>query len=208
MYTPRSFQVDDKETLHALMRDFNFGLVFSQGEKGAVATHLPFMIDTERGKFGTLIAHLARANPHWKSWNEETELLVVFQGPHSYISPAWYKMQDTVPTWNYAAVHVYGRPRLIHDSEQLRTIVEDLVNFQEDQIGNPWDSTKMESEVETLLKAIVGFEIPIGQMEGKFKFNQNRSREDQESVAQALSESNNSTYRGVAEIMKKNLNGN
>ena len=205
MYNPRSFKVEDVSQLHTLIREFNFGIVISHSEGTAVATHLPFMIDAKRGANGTLIAHMARANPHWETWTEETELMVIFQGPHSYISPAWYQEQATVPTWNYATVHAYGRPVLIHEPENLRPMVKALVELHEEQIGRPWDISQMERVMETELKAIVGFEIAIERLEGKFKFNQNRTVEDQRAVVSALEESGNSNFRAVAAIMKKNL---
>lgn len=205
MYTPRSFKNDDSETLHAMIRAYNFGLLVSHDDAGPTATHLPFMIDSARGENGTLIAHMARANPHWKAWTEDTVLLAVFQGPHTYISPAWYVEQETVPTWNYAAVHAYGRPQLIHDTDRLKDMVVALVDIQEAQIGRPWDTAKMEGSMETDLKAIVGIEMPIDRLEGKYKFNQNRSVDDQASVVQALGGADDPMQRAVADIMKNNL---
>ena len=205
MWTPRSFRVEDKAVLHDLIRQFSFGVLFSQSPDGPVATHLPFMIDGDRGPNGTLIAHMARANPHWKSWTEETELLAVFQGPHAYISPAWYEDQETVPTWNYATLHAYGRPNVIHDPDQLRPMVTRLVDLHEGGLDYPWDSSQMESVMEVELKAIVGFEIPIDRMEGKYKFNQNRSVADQRGVAEVLGGSDEPALRAVGEIMSDNV---
>lgn len=205
MYTPQSFQVDDLATLHSLMRDYNFATLISHEAGSVVATHLPFLLDADRGPNGTLVSHMARANPHWQSWTESTEVVVIFQGPHSYISPSWYVNQIAVPTWNYAAVHAYGTPSLLDDRESLRDIIDRLVAFQEGPLGNPWDPSQAEPMVEALLEAIVGFEIAIDRLEGKFKFNQNRSREDQESVAQALEGTSDPSHRAVADIMRANL---
>jgi transcriptional regulator len=96
MYTPRSFRVEHLPTLHALIRDFSFGVLISADGGRPIATHLPFMVAPDRGPHGTLIAHMARANPHWKGWTEDTETLAIFQGPHAYISPGWYEDQETV----------------------------------------------------------------------------------------------------------------
>lgn len=205
MYTPRSFKIEDLATLHALISEHSFGIVFSQEGGKSIATHLPWMIDPTRGPNGTLIGHMARANPHWKNWNEKTELLVVFQGPHSYISPAWYTDQVTVPTWNYAAVHAYGVPTLITEPDKLRYMVESLIEFHEAKLGFPWDSSKKESVMLAELQGIVGFEIPIDRIEGKWKFNQNRTREDQAGVIKALRGSENQMYQAVADIMEKSL---
>ena len=207
MYTPRTFRNDDIDTLHAMIRAYNFGLLISQDGDHPVATHLPFMVDPARGLNGTLIAHMARANPHWKSWTEDTVLMSVFQGPHAYISPAWYVNQETVPTWNYAAVHTYGQPRMIHDTDQLQEMVLALVDLQEGQVGRPWDTSKMESVMGTELKAIAGIEIPIDRIEGKYKFNQNRPVEDQARVAKALEGSDDPMQQAVAEIMRENVEG-
>lgn len=159
MYRPRSFRVEDLAEMDNLIRSNSFGIVFSTSAYGPEATHLPWMLDPARGPFGTLIAHMARANRLWKSWVElETELLVVFQGPHTYISPAWYEDQVTVPTWNYAAVHAYGRPVLITDHNRLRTMVESLIQVHETPLGCPWDAAKKEAIMDIELKGIVGFD--------------------------------------------------
>ena len=207
MWTPRTFRVDDLPTLHALIREHSFGLLVSQSEGRPLGTHLPFMIDPDRGPHGTLIAHMARANPHWKSWSEGTVVMAVFQGAHAYISPEWYKQKETVPTWNYATVHAYGVPRLIHDPDALRPMVEALVDLHETQAASNWDRGQMEAVMGVELQAIVGFEIPIDQIQGKYKFNQNRSAEDQSGVADALERSPNAIDRAVAAIMRENLRG-
>ncbi|MEZ4415947.1 MAG: FMN-binding negative transcriptional regulator [Gemmatimonadota bacterium] len=208
MYTPRSFRVDDVAILHALIREHSFGILTSQDGARPVATHLPFMIDPERGgPNGTLIAHMARANPHWKTWTDETQVLAIFQGAHAYVSPGWYESQQTVPTWNYATVHAYGTPRLVHDPDELRAMVSPLVDLHEDYARSGWDRELMEPVMDRELKAIVGFEIPIDSLEGKFKFNQNRSREDQRRVAEQLQRSADPLERASAEIMRRNLAG-
>lgn len=207
MYTPRSFRVEHLPTLHALIREYSFGILVSQEGNRPVATHLPFMVDADRGPNGTLIAHMARANRHWKSWTDDTQVMTIFQGPHAYISPAWYEDQETVPTWNYATVHAYGRPRQIHDPVSLRPMVEALVDLHDGYSEAGWDRSQMESVMHIELQAIVGFEIPIDSIEGKFKFNQNRSREDQEGVVRALEASKDELQRDVAAIMRQNVEG-
>lgn len=109
MYIPRSFREDNIAALHELIRQHSFGTLFSQTSEGPFATHLPFLIDPEPWPFGTMRAHMARANPHWRRLTNAVDVLVVFLGPHAYISPSWYVNQVTVPTWNYAAVHAVGR---------------------------------------------------------------------------------------------------
>jgi transcriptional regulator len=208
MYTPRSFRVEDRSVLHALIREHSFGILTSQDGGRPVATHRPFMLEPDRGgPNGTLIAHMARANPQWKSWTPETVVLAVFQGAHTYVSPGWYESQETVPTWNYAAVHVYGRPRLIHDPDELRPLVTRLMELHEAHAQSGWDPKLMEPVMAAELRAIVGFEIPIDAVGGKLKFNQNRSQADQRRVIERLEGSPDPLGRASADIMRRNLSG-
>src|ERR1700680_4492985 len=112
MYIPERFREDDKAILKTFIREHSFGILVTQGDDAPCATHLPFLYNAERGHYGLLSAHMARANPQWQSFASEREALVIFQGPHAYISPSWYDVAASVPTWNYAAVHVYGIPRV------------------------------------------------------------------------------------------------
>ncbi|MBZ0299127.1 MAG: FMN-binding negative transcriptional regulator, partial [Anaerolineae bacterium] len=144
------------------------------------------------------------ANPHWKQLTPDAEVLVIFQGAHSYISPRWYVQPSVVPTWNYAAVHAYGKPRLIHDPATLKRMVTALVEYHEGPEGLPGFEAEFP---ENLLQAIVGLEIPIDRLEGKFKMSQNKSAADQEGVIARLAESTDSVQREVARIMRGNLDG-
>jgi transcriptional regulator len=205
MYIPGSFRQTSNAVLYDVIRQYNFAIMFSQHEGVPHATHLPFLFDENRGEYGTLMAHIARVNPHWKKMDENTEVLVVFQGPHSYISPSWYSRQETVPTWNYVAVHAYGTPTLIHEPSVLRPLVDKLVDIHETAIDSPWDRSLAEPDMDADLRAIVGLEIPIQRLEGKFKLNQNRSREDQAGVIRALEHSSDPMQQKMAEIMRENL---
>lgn len=205
MYTPRSFREEDTATLHALMRRYNFATLFSWTDDGPVATHLPFVLDPDRGPHGTLITHMARANPHWRSFDGKREVLVTFLGAHSYISPSWYADPVTVPTWNYAAVHAYGVPSIVHETETLRQQVLRMTELHEAYVDPPWDPNHAEPVMPTELKAIVGFEIPVRRIEGKFKFNQNRSREDRAGVVAALERMDDPVAQEVAAIMRRRL---
>lgn len=205
MYTPGSFRERELGALHALIRRYNFAVMFSQHDGVPTATHLPFLLDETRGEYGTLIAHIARANPQWKKFDEHTEVLVVFQGPHAYISPSYYADQATVPTWNYAAVHVYGVPVLVHEPVALRPMVDALLDSHETAVHSQWDRSLAEPDMYSDLQAIVGIEIPIRRVEGKWKFNQNRSLDDQKGVVAALEGSGDSLEREVAAIMRENI---
>ncbi len=205
MYTPRSYRHEDAADLHALIRRYNFAPLFTHRDGESFVTHLPFLIDPDRGQFGTLVAHMAKANPHWRAFDGAAPSVAVFMGPHAYISPAWYVHQETVPTWNYAVVHATGVPRLVDDDAALRAMVMRLVTTHENPLGNPWDVNKAQSALEKELSGIVGFEIPIDHLEGKFKLNQNRAVEDQEGVARSLGESDDPAAREIAALMRRNL---
>lgn len=202
MYTPPSFKEENPDVLFKLIEQYNFGILFSQHKNEPEATHLPFLVDRTKSKYGTLIAHFARANKHWRNLDQSKEVLVVFQGPHTYISPSWYKNRDTVPTWNYATVHVYGKPRVIHELDDLRQMVTHLTHFHESQVESDWSLKESGKNFENDLKAITGLEIEILRMEGKFKFNQNKREEDQIGVINNLE---NSGETEVSKIMKENL---
>lgn len=205
MYTPAAFKPDDTRRLHALMRRFPFALLLTAHHGDIAATHLPFMVDEKRDKYGLLLAHMARANPHWKLFDGRRESLVVFTGAHAYISPSWYESPVTVPTWNYAVVHAHGRPVIVSDKVRVRAMLEKLVAIHEADVHPPWSTAQAGDYIDDQINYIVAFEIEIARLEGKFKFNQNRSRADQQGVVRALSASDDPLKREVAEIMAENL---
>lgn len=205
MYTPAAFKLDDVPRLHALMRKYPFAPLLTAHSSGIAVTHLPFMVDATRGQYGTLIAHMARANEHWKLFDGKREALVIFTGAHAYISPSWYQSPVTVPTWNYAVVHAHGRPVIVSDKDRVRAILEQLVAIHEAYVHPPWSTALAGDYIDDQIQYIVAFEIEIERLEGKFKFNQNRSRADQEGVVRALSQAADPLQREVAEIMAENL---
>ncbi len=203
MYTPSSFKEENPDVLFDLIEEHNFGIIFSQHQDQPEATHLPFLVHRQKGKHGTLIAHFAKANKHWEKLDESKDVLVVFQGPHSYISPAWYVNRAEVPTWNYATVHVFGKPKVIEDAAELNKMVKELTHFHEDQENTGWKFDEVpEKDYNTDLKAIVGLEIEISKMEGKFKFNQNKPDKDQKSV---ITKMDDLGREDISAIMKRNL---
>jgi transcriptional regulator len=203
LYNQRSYRNEDPAALQRVMETYPFALVVSQHEGEPYASHLPLMW-AEGGEHGVLIGHMARANPQWKSWDDKTRVLAIFQGPHSYISPGWYEQQVTVPTWNYVTVHAYGTPILTHDTGRLREMVVALTQRYEDGSGG-WAVERAEPIMDTELQAIVGFAIPVYRIEGKFKLNQNRSEADQRGVVRALEGSPERDQREIAELMRQNL---
>jgi transcriptional regulator len=198
MYIPRAFAEENRETLYTFIQQHPFGLLISQRAGILTATHIPFILDRQQGEYGTLLGHLARANPQWQGL-DASELLVVFQGPHTYISPSWYQSTLSVPTWNYTAVHTYGTPRILDDQQELFALIQTQIKTYEATLTISDDYTQK------LLGNIVGFTIPITRLEGKFKLSQNRSRQDQENVVQHLNESNNPLAAETAGLMTKRL---
>ncbi len=202
MYIPAHFRVDDPVLLQGLIREYSFGTLVTCEEGVPFAGHLPFLLDAERGSHGTLRAHLARANPQWQHFQFGTEVLAIFQGPHAYVSPSWYETHPSVPTWNYAVVHAYGVPRLL-EGEELHAALADLVSAYESPRTQPWQFESLTEEyVEKMQRAIVGFEIEITRLEGKFKLSQNRPEADRLGVIEHLSQSGDPLEVAVAERMR------
>jgi transcriptional regulator len=200
MYIPKSHAESDVAVLYQFMQQHNFAILVSQQEGQLSATHLPFLLDTPRG---VLIAHMARANPQWKSFESGQEVMVIFQGPHAYVSPSWYETHPSVPTWNYAIVHAYGVPRLMDNTEQLQRVLGRLVHQHEDPRVSPWEMNLPDDYRAKMMAAIVGFEIEITRLEGKYKLSQNRSDIDQENVIENLSHSEYALDIQTAELMRE-----
>ncbi|MDE2345107.1 MAG: FMN-binding negative transcriptional regulator [Gammaproteobacteria bacterium] len=205
MYTPESFKVDEPARLQQMMRRHPFALLLTKHDHDFEATHLPFMLEPELGPHGTLLAHMARANPHWRLFDGRRESLVVFTGPHAYISPSWYESPVTVPTWNYAVIHAHGRPVVIQDKTRVRALLEQLVSEHEAYVQPPWSTAQADAYIQKQLDHIVAFEIQVTRLEGKFKLSQNRSRADQQGVVRGLSGSDDPSKRDIAELMRQQL---
>ena len=190
MYIPAPFRENRIEVLHDFMRAHPFGLLISAGAVGLQATPLPFQLEADGGH-GTLRAHLARANPHWQALAGAEECLVVFQGEQGYVTPSWYASKaatgKVVPTWNYATVHAWGKPAVVEDAAWLRRQIEALTRGQEDRRAQPWAVDDAPADyLAAQLKAVVGLEIPIARIEGKWKMSQNRDAADRRGVLAGL----------------------
>jgi transcriptional regulator len=188
MYIPDFNRVDDKARINAFIHSHGFATVVSQNEGRLWASHLPVLFDDAPGEHGTLRSHMARANEQWQHFESGQEILCLFHGPHSYISPSSYEMQATVPTWNYAVVHAYGVAKIV-DQSVLHQIVLDTTTKYESYRPNPWEIPLPESAIEAMLKVIVGFTIQITRIEAKFKLGQNRSQADQDGMLHDLQSS-------------------
>lgn len=203
MYTPKSFAVQDGAKLRQFVERNPFATLVSSTGRGLFASHIPLRIENPDGAPARLAGHLARANPQWHDLENEHEVLLIFHGPHAYISPLWYQAGEAVPTWNYAAVHIYGRPVIMNDPVRTRKIVEALTAQFE---GLQWEALRArwsEGFLEKMLQGIVAFEIEVTRLEGKFKLGQNRRTEDIAGTHAALQKSADPGARLLAEFMEQ-----
>ena len=200
MYIPEDFKETDPERIAALIKAYPFGMLITAPDGVPVVSHLPFLFDRFADSAGKLLGHMARENPQWQHFSAGSEVLIVFHGPHAYISPTWYASPG-VPTWNYAVVHLRGKPHLIENQSNLKILLERLTHVHESNLPNPWEPKLTGDRQEKLLEMIVGFEIDITDMQGKFKLSQNRSLEDRQRVMQKLSNSDNQMESAVAKLM-------
>lgn len=202
MYIPPHFANRDVSQLHDAIEAYSFALVVTGSNDNLVASHLPLLLDRDAGLQGTLLGHFARANGHWRSAASQ-QTLVVFSGPHAYISPTWYAAERVVPTWNYIAVHAHGRLELIEDRAEVLALLERTVEHFESSQPQPWRLTDQPAEfVERLAGQIVGFRIPIDQLEGKWKLNQNHPQERRERVIAALRGQESADSLAIARLMQ------
>jgi transcriptional regulator len=210
MYVPKHFEESDIAVLHALVRSHPLGTWVTQGDGELLANHIPFLVDPARGEFGTLIGHVARANGVWQSFSKTVDSVVVFQGPQTYITPSWYPSKHAhgkaVPTWNYAVVHAHGLPRAIEDPEWLLQHVNQLTNVHEAGQALPWKVADAPPEFTAkLLQSIVGIEIPITRLVGKWKVTQNRPEPDKLGVVAGLLAREDAASKEMASLVKKHV---
>lgn len=197
MYIPSKMKMNDLATAHDFIDDFGFGVIVSDSLTG---THIPFILKRNEGGYGVLYSHCAKANPHWKEL-QNAEVLIIFSGPHSYISPSWYAESPAVPTWNYAAVHAYGTATLL-DEQQTLTAVNAVVHKYEPALLENREIITDEYR-DKLLAGIVGIKIELTRIDGKQKLGQLRKPEDQTGVYQALVQSIKPEDQALAQYMKK-----
>lgn len=204
MYVPSQFRENRVPILHETIRRVALGALVTYGSEGIEASHVPMLVDPDPAPYGTLVGHVARANPQWRRTMSEVLALAMFVGPETYITPAWYATKratgKVVPTWNYVAVHAYGALTWFEDAERLRKLVTRLTETHEAPREAPWAvSDAPEDFVQAMLKAIVGFELPIQRLEGKWKMSQNRPAEDRAGVLDGLSREGGPMEAEVAE---------
>lgn len=203
MYLPKVFAESRPELLHKAMRENGFATIVTAADGVPFASHVPVLVDGNPAAGALKIrGHFARANPHWKQLANGGPVLVIFHGPHSYVSPSWYADPQNVPTWNYAVVHAHGRAALLAPAD-LRILLTDLVDAHERETEQPWRLDSLPAEyVDRLLGAIVGFEIAVERLEGNMKLSQNRTADDQRRVRDRLAASTDPAARDVARWME------
>ena len=186
------------------MRRWNFATLVTHGEEGINVTHLPFLVSSPDGDGGALFTHLAKANPQYRDLRAGAEALVLFQGPHAFVTPGWYGNMQTFPTWNYTAVHVRGAPRIFDAPEEVRALLTSLVEFHEVPLATDWKFAAMpEDLVTSRMRFIAGVEIPIRSIEGKMKLNQDKTPEDRVGVIAALEKTGDHRNAEVAALMRQ-----
>lgn len=206
MYNPKAFAVEDLPQLQQMMGDCRLAVLVTQGEHGLQASHLPLLLDTHQGPNGSLYGHMARANPQWRDLEAGAEALVIFAGADAYVSPDFYPSKaehgKVVPTWNYQAVHAYGTAEVFSDPHRLRNLVGALTDRHETGRALPWSIDDAPPEyIDSMLKAIVGFALPIQRLEGKRKLSQNRSPVDAVGVRNGLAASPDPQDQALARLM-------
>lgn len=206
MYVPSHFKLSDKEMIAKIIGAYNFALLVTSDGASLQASHLPFLLETGKGSKGRLTAHMALPNPQWRDFSDMEasgrEALVIFQGPHAYVSPNWYGPGPAVPTWNYAAIHVYGHPHIIQSPDAVRKTLERLVVHQEAASKNPWSmKSQADDFLERMQRGIVAFEIDITRIEAKTKLGQNHPLEKRIGAAEALAASDDPQARAIARLM-------
>ncbi len=208
MYQPSQFQEDRVPVMHDLMCAHPFATLISYASDGISANHVPLVLHQDGSDFGTLRGHIAKANGLANNFDATVELLAVFAGPHHYVTPAWYPSKKqhgkVVPTWNYAVVHAYGPLRVIDDADWLLAQVQSLTNLHETGRDQPWAVSDAPADyVEKMLKGIIGLEIPISRLQGKWKVSQNKDEADREGVARGLKNEASSAATQMSDLIPR-----
>lgn len=199
MYIPEHFRVRHHEEAIAFMRANPFAILISTTSEGPFGTHVPVVI-REDGEKMLIRGHVAKANPHWRYLEEQADCLMIFHGPHAYVSASNYATRENVPTWNYGAVHAYGRARTFHEPDRLLGVLHELIPTFEAAYAEQWNGLD-EAYRSRMLTHIVGFEIEVAKLEAKFKLSQNRTRDEQQRVIDSLGKAQDTTVVGTAELM-------
>lgn len=209
-YLPPHFEETDTATLHALVRAHPLATWVVQHQGELLVNHIPFLLDADRGEHGTLVGHVARANPVWQALAEGASSVAVFTGPQAYVSPSWYPCKQVhgkaVPTWNYATVHAHGVPQAFDDRVRLLDLVTRLTQVHEASQARPWQVLDAPADyIDSMLKAIVGIEIPVQRWVGKWKVSQNRPAADRQGVVAGLSAQGTAAALQMAALVQQKI---
>jgi transcriptional regulator len=203
MYVPKHFAETDVAKLHALVRAHSFATLVSTVDGALFATHVPLLLDADRGPLGTLVGHVARANPHARAFDGATPSLAIFGGPHAYVSPRWFAGGPNVPTWNYVAVHAAGALHELADPERVRALLARTAAQYEAGAESPWRFEAVPDDYGArMMRGIVAFELPIERLEGKRKLSQNKSPADRAGVVAALRAQGDPDGAAIARAME------
>lgn len=203
MYIPAHFKETDYKKIISFIKEFNFGILAStNSDNKVIATHIPFIINEKENGF-TIKTHIAKANQQWKSFTDSKEVLAIFSEPHAYISPKNYIKNESVPTWNYMAVHVYGIPKLLESFDERLALIEETINEFEPEFMQKWKALP-DKYRNGLLNGIVAFEVEVKSIEAKSKLSQNRMPEERENIINSLSQSGDPGKVKISELMKNN----
>ena len=207
MFVPKHFEIADRWEIAGIIEKYSFGILVSDTEGELMATHIPFLLRRDdSGAPQTLAGHMARANPHWRAFDGNREAMVIFQGPHAYISPSWYPAKEKVPTWNYVAVHAYGTPTIIESPDAVRALLAEMVSTFESGFATPWPlNGQPEAYLDRMQQGVVAFDIPIRRLDAKAKLNQNHTAENRAGAIEGLRERRTEDDLAIAAMMEEAL---
>jgi len=197
MYIPPYFKEDDEQQLLSFIKANSFAVLVSKGDE-LKGTHLPFVVGNENGNI-VLTSHMAKNNEQWRDFDKR-DILVIFNGPHGYVSPSLYEKKENVPTWNYIAVHAYGKPEIISKNHEVIAVMESMIRQYDENYFKQWKELKPEY-VDGMLKGIVAFKIVVNKLQGKFKLSQNKKTAEQQNIISAFEKSEDSQARDIAKAM-------
>jgi transcriptional regulator len=206
MYLPKYYEVNDRAKLFDFMKSNSFAILFSHTGEEPMASHLPFIIDETGEEKGLILGHMAKANRQWR-YADGQQVMVVFHGPHTYVSPTWYQEEDAVPTWNYTAVHATGTFKATEEPAVMEDMVARLTAQHEASQPQPWQMDFSTDYASQMMKRVVAFQIGITSIQGKWKLNQNQSDARRERVAAKLGSSEHEGDLQVAKLMDEDMSG-
>lgn len=199
MYIPNFFQIDDFKEIEQFVKSNSFGMIITEKHGKPLATHLPLILQ-KKGDDYYISGHIAKGNSQWKTLNGNSNVLIIYQGPHAYVSSSWYE-KENVPTWNYQAIHLYGEATVLSEQEtidDLKTLLAKYEQYRENPVL--WDNLAESTQMQA--KAIIGFKVKINKVEAAYKMSQNRNEQDYNNIIKKLEEEHNSSSNAVADVMR------